>query len=557
MNSTLTKNDRVQASLVAMRSGGVLPRLLLLSSLFALELIPISSLVKRGIGGYALSGWVVTFAALFLTFGYRRTQTSSRSLIFSQLERTPIAWLYLAGHLGAMLLLIGLSILPPEKLIGFSTLQSAQGRPHLESFFLVGAMFGSALLAVILATFAFFPPTFCRQLIRATGYAWVYAAVGATAATVPVVLVDLRRALWGPLTHLTLVSVESILRLFVSDLVVDPGTATIGTQRFAVTIEFYCSGIEGIGLMLAFSIVWLWFFRKESRFPQALLLIPAALLAAWILNAVRIAGLILIGNAGAPDVAMLGFHSEAGWIAFNLVALAFAVSVQRLSWVRVRHADRPLEDKPAENATAAHLMPFLLILTAAMISRAASGRFEWLYPLRFFAAAGALWFFRSKYASLDWHFGWLAPLAGGAVFVMWLGLDSLSGSHSDNGIAAGLASLPRFAGVAWLTLRVLGAVVTVPIAEELAFRGFLIRRLISSDFQSLDPKTWSYFSVLASSVVFGVMHGDRWAAGIAAGIIYSAVFLARGRIGDAVVAHATTNALLAIWVLARGAWYMW
>jgi len=24
-----------------------------------------------------------------------------------------------------------------------------------------------------------------------------------------------------------------------------------------------------------------------------------------------------------------------------------------------------------------------------------------------------------------------------------------------------------------------------------------------------------------------------------------------------VVAHATTNALLAIWVLARGAWYMW
>lgn len=534
-----------------------LPRALLLGSLFAVELIPISSYIGRRIGRAAISGWLIAFAALFLTFGYRRAQSSFRALVSSQLVQTTLAWRYLAGHLCAVLILIGLSTLPPVKSISLPTLLSAGGTPHLESFFLAGALLGLALLAAILATFAFFPPRLCSQLIRATGFVWVYAAVGATLAVAPIALPEFRRAQWGLLSRLTFASVESLLRLVVSGVVANPATSTIGTRRFVVTIALYCTGIEGIGLMLVFSILWLWFFRKEFRFPQALLLIPAALLTAWILNSVRIAILILIGDAGAPDVALHGFHSEAGWIALNLVALGFAVSAGRLPWVAVRKVGQPLEDKPVESLTAAYLMPFLMILASAMISRAVSGGFEWLYPLRLFAAAAALWFFRSKYTSLDWHFGWLAPVAGGAVFVMWLGLDSLSGAHTDNGIAAGLASWPRFAGVAWLTLRTLAAVVTVPIAEELAFRGFLIRRLISSDFESVDPRTWTYVSVLASSIVFGLLHGDRWLAGIAAGILYATVFLIRGRIGDAVVAHATTNALLAIWVLVHRAWYMW
>jgi exosortase E/protease (VPEID-CTERM system) len=543
VNSTLPKNAPVETGLTAMRSVGILPRLLLLSSLFVLELIAISAYIRRGLGGMKTSEWIVAFAALFLTFGYSRAHSSFRSLISSQLERTPVSWRYLGGHLCAILALICLSILSP-----------AHGTPQLEHFFVTGALWGLGLLGMLLAVFAFFPPRFCVHLIRSTGSASVYAAAGATLA---VALLQLRNAAWVPLSRLTFASVELLLRPVVSSVVADAKTATIGTQRFQVTLTRGCSGIEGIGLMLVFSILWLWFFRKESRFPQAFLLVPTGLLLAWLMNTVRIAVLILIGNAGSRDVATHGFHSEAGWVAFNLLALGFAISAQRWSWVAVRNADQPLEDRPVENLTAAYLMPFLAILAAAMISRAASGGFEWLYPLRFFAAAAALWFFRSKYTSLDWHFGWLAPIAGAAVFVMWLGLESLSGAHTGNGIAAGLAPWPPFARIAWLTLRVLGAVVTVPIAEELAFRCYLIRRLISSHFESVDPRTWTYFSVLASSVAFGLMHGDRWLAGIAAGILYAAVFLFRGRIGDAVVAHATTNALLAIWVLTRGAWYMW
>jgi CAAX prenyl protease-like protein len=143
------------------------------------------------------------------------------------------------------------------------------------------------------------------------------------------------------------------------------------------------------------------------------------------------------------------------------------------------------------------------------------------------------------------------------VFGIWLGLDLMAGANQASSIAGGLASLPSPARVAWLVFRTAAAVITVPIAEELAFRGFLIRRLSSADFESLSPRHYTYVAILVSSVAFGLLHGDRWLAGTLAGLIYAVAFLRRGRIGDAVVAHATTNALLAAWVLVGSKWYLW
>ncbi len=94
--------------------------------------------------------------------------------------------------------------------------------------------------------------------------------------------------------------------------------------------------------------------------------------------------------------------------------------------------------------------------------------------------------------------------------------------------------------------------VTAPIAEELAFRGFLLRRLISSDFEAVGWRRWTYFSLLASSLAFGLMHGSRWLAGTVAGLLYAAALLRGGRIGDPVAAHPTSKALLAAGVLIRG-----
>ena len=108
----------------------------------------------------------------------------------------------------------------------------------------------------------------------------------------------------------------------------------------------------------------------------------------------------------------------------------------------------------------------------------------------------------------------------------------------------------------WLAFRVVGSVITVPIAEELAFRGYLIRRLVASDFTTVRPGQFTWLSFVISSMLFGVLHG-RWLAGTLAGMAYALALYRRGEIVDAIVAHATTNALIAGFVLATGNWSLW
>src|SRR6185437_8620690 len=130
------------------------------------------------------------------------------------------------------------------------------------------------------------------------------------------------------------------------------------------------------------------------------------------------------------------------------------------------------------------------ILAAGMISRAASGGFEWMYPLGVFAAAGTLWFFRRSYTGLDWKSGIGALAAGLATFVVWIAADRITAASMP--MPEALAAAPAGLRYAWIALRIAGAVVTVPLAEELAFRGFLMRRLTSADFDSLPLRstTW-------------------------------------------------------------------
>ena len=524
---------------------GLVQRLTLFALLFAAEWIPVSYLVHKHTGAGTLLQFTVVFASVFLAFGYASAK-STFLRVSNELKEVPIAWGFFGAHLFAFLVFVWLS-----------RLQFGAEQHSLPAYSLSAAWFLSGVLAVAFAGLALMPATLIFQLVRSSGQASAYGlVVGVIAWRLAGVVSLWNGSFWKPTTDLTFSLVRIFLNLFLPVVVADRATMIIGGQNFQVAILPWCSGFEGTALMLVFSIAWLWFVRRELRFPQALLLIPAAMVIIWISNALRITALILIGVAGAPEVALGGFHSQAGWIAFNAVALSFSVAATRLPWVAAKH-HTPCDGASTTNPVAAYLLPFLMILGAAMISRAVAGGMEWLYPLRFFAAAGALWVFRDKYTALEWKFGWAAPLTGCVVFVIWIGLDRVFGTQSNNSIGTALASAPAAARIAWLAFRTVGAVVTVPMAEELAFRGFLLRRMFSSNFESVSFQQFSFFAFVVSSVAFGVMHGDRWFAGTVAGLLYAGVLMWRGRIGDAVVAHATTNALIAAWVLFSGSWDLW
>lgn len=531
---------------------GLPQRLAFFVLLLAAEGIPISDLVHRYHGNWAFLRIAIVFGSLLLAISY----TKSRNLfheVSNELKSVPIRWALVAGHFGALLLFVAVSFAPQET-----------GVPAV---LLAALWYLAGVLTIALAGVALVPPAAAWRLVRATGYAWTYALAAGVIASRLVVYAPLWTGAiwnpainlsWKPATDFTFGLVNALLRLFLSNVIADWKTMTIGTPAFNVTILPWCAGFEGTALMLVFSVAWLGFFRREFRFPQALLLVPAGMAVMWMSNVIRITALILIGVAGAPGVAIGGFHSQAGWIAFNCVALGFVTLSGRIPWFARGVLEKPRVKTVAENPAAAYVLPFLIILAVTMLSRAASSSsFEWLYPLRFASVAGALWFFRASYAELDWHFSWFSVGAGCVVFGLWMGLDQLSGAPKDSAIAAGLAAWPYWGRMAWLVIRTAAAVTTVPIAEELAFRGFLIRRVISSNFESLDPRRYTIVAVLVSSLAFGAMHGPRWIAGALAGLIYAIAYLRRGRIGDAVIAHAVTNALLALVVVSMRKWYLW
>lgn len=567
-------------------------RFFLLAGIVAADVAALA-LIPHGypfLGPFASFG-IVSYA-VFLGLGY--------SEIEQQRQELPFGTGFFFAHL-ACVLLVSLADAAALHGSGFLTDPMA-ARVVLRTLLLVG---------MTLLAFACIPLEAWGGIVRKTRLLWLYAMLaGALAWCLRLPMQsfwDTSRTAPGHLLQiLTFLSVKAVLIPVYPSIQVDPEAFVIGTQRFSVVIGELCSGLEGLGLVLAFTTIWLWYFRKESRFPQALLLVPCALVCVWMLNVLRIAALVLIGDAGYGEVAMVGFHSQAGWMAFTAVAFAFSMATRRFAWMRKRspavassglanpvpvvpvvsfstanaastsvppiasETEPPIApeiDETGESpATGAYLVPFLAILAASFLSRAASGGFEWLYPLRFLAAAIAIWHYRPLLKQVDWRFGWLAPVTGTVVFLVWImpvwipvWLVPSFWAHGREASRLGqsLAELSPTARWCWIAFRVAAATITVPIAEELAFRGYLARRLVDREFDLVPFSAVTVLSIGLSSAAFGLMHGSQWIVGILAGLGYAGVMKWKGRLGDAIVAHTTSNLLLAVWVLSRSDWSQW
>jgi exosortase E/protease (VPEID-CTERM system) len=348
--------------------------------------------------------------------------------------------------------------------------------------------------------------------------------------------------------------VHGLLCLVYADPVYFPANLVVGTPSFVVRIEPECSGYEGIGLILTFLAGYLWFARCDYRFPRALWLLPLGAVAMWLTNAFRIALLIGLGTAVSPAVAERGFHSHAGWLALNVVGLGLVIATRRM---RFFTSDSLAAELPrAASPTVAYLAPLVAILAIALLTGAFTSGFDWFYPARVLAAAAVVGKFRRGDVELRWTWSWPAVAIGAGTFLVWMALERRTTAEAGAMFSAGLSALTPAWAIVWLAFRAVGSAVTVPLAEELAFRGYLIRRLIATDFQSVPIGRFTWWSFLLSSALFGALHG-RWIAGNLAGMLYALAVYHRGELADAVLAHTTTNALIAVYVLATASWSLW
>jgi exosortase E/protease (VPEID-CTERM system) len=269
----------------------------------------------------------------------------------------------------------------------------------------------------------------------------------------------------------------------------------------------------------------------------------------------------------SPEIGAGGFHSYAGTLLFCGVALSIVALALRSPWL-ARTAEAPAAGEPGgaasrlpvaassghdgDNPAAPYLLAFLALVVAGLVSRAFSvGDHEPLFFIRPLVGAIVLAIYWPTYRQVTWRstwrLSWFAVPVGLLVAALWLGIDLL---------ASGAGPPPPTPPPFTLAIRMVATLLVVPLAEELAFRGFLARRVSGPAFEELSPRAISWVGLLISSVAFGLLH-QRLLAGALAGLCYGLAYRLRGRLADAVIAHATTNAVLVILAVLTGAWGLW
>jgi hypothetical protein len=83
-----------------------------------------------------------------------------------------------------------------------------------------------------------------------------------------------------------------------------------------------------------------------------------------------------------------------------------------------------------------------------------------------------------------------------------------------------------------------------------------MRWIEASEFEQVDPARVGLKAILISVALFGFEH-NLWLAGIVAGVAYTLLYMWHRNLWSPVLAHAVTNGLLGVWVMATGSWTFW
>ena len=102
-----------------------------------------------------------------------------------------------------------------------------------------------------------------------------------------------------------------------------------------------------------------------------------------------------------------------------------------------------------------------------------------------------------------------------------------------------------------------GPVLLVPIIEELFWRAWLMRWLITPRFDDVRLGTFNSAILPLDRLLFATEHGPFWDVGLIAGLIYNWWMVRTRSLGDCILAHAVTNACFCGYVIATHRWEYW
>lgn len=109
---------------------------------------------------------------------------------------------------------------------------------------------------------------------------------------------------------------------------------------------------------------------------------------------------------------------------------------------------------------------------------------------------------------------------------------------------------------AFVGLRMIGLVVLVPSAEELFWRGFLLRWFISAKWEDVPLGRFSGTSFLFVTLLSTLAHPEWLAAAVYCALLNGFLYWKKD-LWTCIVAHAVSNLALGIYILTTGAWWLW
>ena len=217
-------------------------------------------------------------------------------------------------------------------------------------------------------------------------------------------------------------------------------------------------------------------------------------------------------------------------------------------------------EKLRGNPMLARVAPFVIFaaLTALQGQFGEASKY-WIYLGKTLVGVWLLWAIWPVIPEMRWKISWEAIVVGILVFVMWVGIDPFYPKliNADKPWNPHL-QFGEGTPLAWTVIigRILGSTLVVPPLEEMFYRSFVYRYIIKADFDQVPLTKFHAPAFFITSIVFGFVHRE-WLAGILCGMAYQWLVLRKGRLGEAMTAHAITNLLLGIYVAYQGAWHFW
>jgi len=206
-----------------------------------------------------------------------------------------------------------------------------------------------------------------------------------------------------------------------------------------------------------------------------------------------------------------------------------------------------------------YVMPFAVYIVLSLIGSWFEHGGYFMYPVKTLAVAGTLWYFRESYDELRQAVTvkqavW-AGVIGVIVFIIWIAPEGRYPLLGESEFNPFLFENPIWVGFL-IAFRLAGAVLVVPIFEELFWRSFLIRWIVDQDFKKVPIGKFTWLSFAATVLFFGLEH-HRWLVGLAAGAIYNGLLYQQKQLWPCIIAHAVTNLALGAYVLLTQQWWFW